>query len=431
MVEYFRESNLILFEGEPMKHDAISEMDPQTLGKRLQIARMAAGLRQQDVAENLKLARTTITAIEQGQRQVRPGELVKMARLYGRAVSDLVGRRPVIADFAVQLRSVLTDRKDEQDLEPLLAQAILEFQSLCENHRQLEIINEYLSSRSYPPPVSRKGLPTEVSAAAISSAERNRLGIGDGPLVHLRDVLENEVGLRVFFIPLASSISGMFAYTDELGGCIAVNLKHPRERQHWTLAHEYGHFLTERYRANVVSSSGSLGTKSYRRARTHELFADAFARNFLMPEAGLRRRFLDLKQAGSDSKFTMADVCRLAASYLVSVQAMTLRLEELQLLHRGTWDRLTTRGFRVQEAHKELNIKKHSNEERLFPTDYQYLAVRAYKREMLTEGQLTNFLRCTRIEARQIVQEKAALDFLTENGEVETILLDLESRVSS
>ena len=34
--------------------------------------------------------------------------------------------------------------------------------------------------------------------------------------------------------------------------CIAVNLKHPRERQHWTLAHEYGHFLTERYRANVV-----------------------------------------------------------------------------------------------------------------------------------------------------------------------------------
>ena len=210
MVEYFRESNLILFEGEPMKHDAISEMDPQTLGKRLQIARMAAGLRQQDVAENLKLARTTITAIEQGQRQVRPGELVQMARLYGRAVSDLVGRRPVIADFAVQLRSVLTDRKDEQDLEPLLAQAILEFQSLCENHRQLEIINEYLSSRSYPPPVSRKGLPTEVSAAAISSAERNRLGIGDGPLVHLRDVLENEVGLRVFFIPLASSISGMF-----------------------------------------------------------------------------------------------------------------------------------------------------------------------------------------------------------------------------
>ena len=431
MVKYFRESNLNLFEGELMKHNGIREVDPQTLGKRLQIARLASDLRQQDVAENLKLARTTITAIEQGERQVRPGELVQMARLYGRAVSDLVGRKSVIANFAVQFRFVLTNRKDARVIEPLVAQAILEFQSLCENHRQLEIINEYHSSRSYPPPVSWKGLPTEVTAAAISSAERNRLGIGDGPLVHLRDILENEVGLRVFFIPLASSISGMFAYTDDLGGCIAVNLKHPRERQNWTLAHEYGHFLTERYRANIVSISERLGPQSYRRARTHELFADAFARNFLMPEAGLTRRFLNLKQAGSDSMLTMTDVCRLAASYLVSVQAMTLRLEELQLLRRGTWDQLTTRGFRVQEAHKELNIKKHSNEERLFPTDYQYLAVRAYQREMLTEGQLASFLRCTRIEARQIVQEKVALDFLTEDGEEETILLDLESRISS
>ena len=118
----------------------------------------------------------------------------------------------------------------------------------------------------------------------------------------------------------------MFAYTDDLGGCIAVNLKHPRERQNWTVAHEYGHFLTERYRANIVSISERLGPQSYRRARTHELFADAFARNFLMPEAGLTRRFLNLKQAGSDSMLTMTDVCRLAASYLVSVQAMTLQL---------------------------------------------------------------------------------------------------------
>ncbi len=414
-----------------MQQDAISEMDPLILGKRLQMARMASGLRQQDVAENLNLARTTITAIERGERQIRPGELVQIARLYGRAVSNLVGRKSVIADFSVQFRSDLTGRKDDRDLEQLLARAILEFQSLCENHRQLEIINHSHSSHSYPPPVSWKGLPVAESAAAISSAERNRLGIGDGPLVHLRDILENEVGIRVFFMPLASNISGMFVYTDELGGCIAVNTQHPRERQNWTLAHEYGHFLTERYRAYVVTGLERYGTKSRRQSRKHEFFADAFARNFLMPEASLRRRFLDLKQASSDSKVTMAEVCRLAASYWVSVQAMTLRLEELQLLHRGTWDRLTTRGFRVQEAREELNIEKHPKEDRLFPADYEYLAVQAYKREQLTEGQLANFLRCTRIEARKIVEEKAAFDFIAENGEVKTILLDLESSLSS
>ena len=57
---------------------------------------------------------------------------------------------------------------------------------------------------------------------------------------------------------LPSRIAGLFAYTDELGGCVAVNARHPRERRRWTLAHEYGHFLTTRYQSEISPSSAPM-----------------------------------------------------------------------------------------------------------------------------------------------------------------------------
>ena len=41
-------------------------VEPRRLGRRLQEARVARGLTQQDLADSLGLARTTITAIEKG-----------------------------------------------------------------------------------------------------------------------------------------------------------------------------------------------------------------------------------------------------------------------------------------------------------------------------------------------------------------------------
>ena len=42
-------------------------------------------------------------------------------------------------------------------------------------------------------------------------------------------------------------ISGLFVFTEELGGCMAIQRKHPRGRRLWSLCHEYAHFLVHRY----------------------------------------------------------------------------------------------------------------------------------------------------------------------------------------
>ena len=74
-----------------MRQHVIETIDPRALGRRLQEARKARGITQQEVAESLAVARTTVTALEKGERRPRPDELIQMARLYGRSVGDSLG----------------------------------------------------------------------------------------------------------------------------------------------------------------------------------------------------------------------------------------------------------------------------------------------------------------------------------------------------
>jgi len=55
-------------------------IDPAKMGDRLRVARSTAGLTQEDAAIQLSVARTTLVAIEQGQRRVRPDELRAFAK---------------------------------------------------------------------------------------------------------------------------------------------------------------------------------------------------------------------------------------------------------------------------------------------------------------------------------------------------------------
>lgn len=405
-----------------MKRNLVDAIPPSKLGRRLQEARKARGLTQQEVADSLGFTRTTVTALEKGERRTRPNELIQMARLYGRPVGDFVGERAPISDFTVQFRASVANL-DSRHAQDELRQGVESFKRLCEDFLYLENLNESPVSHSYPPQYPTEGTTPEDAAEDVASFERNRLGFGDGPLLNLRDSLENDVGLRVFAIDLPSRVAGMYSYTDQLGGCIATNAGHPLDRQRWSLAHEYAHFLTDRFRSEVTMLGGDS------RPRAGERFAEAFARFLLMPAAGLRRRFNEMSRAVS-GKITAAEICRLAHQYFVSVEAMMLRLEELRLLPGGTWELLRDRGFKVREAQNQLGLSPHPRDERALPLRYQYLAALAYEKEKLTEGELARLLRVDRVAARRLVQELAQSSLLQEEGQFEFLSIDLARSVS-
>jgi Zn-dependent peptidase ImmA (M78 family)/DNA-binding XRE family transcriptional regulator len=378
----------------------LDSIDMVRLGQELQAARKRTGLTQEAAAAAIGLARTTLTSIESGERRIREGELIKLARAYKRQLSDFLRPRPPLEAVAItqaQFRGpYLKTQEDLQAIEP----AVQELQELSRDYLELEEITHSPMPHRYPQEYRLGVLPVEQAAEEVALEERHRLRLGDGPLPLLRDVLEQDVGLRIFYIPLepSSKFAAVYLCTEVVGGSIAVNSKHPEERRRMSLSHEYGHFLTTRYKPEVLVESG------YRRLPESERFASLFALHFLMPASGLTRRFNEMIQARGTRIATVGQLCELANQYGVSVEAMVERLEMLRLVGAGTWESLKHQGIQVRKIQQQLGLAGIPGRNDMLPHRFQSLAIQAFAEGLISEGRLAEFLRVDRLDARRAVE---------------------------
>jgi Zn-dependent peptidase ImmA (M78 family) len=350
--------------------------------------------------------------MEAGQREISATELVKLATLLAIQVSDLVRSAPPLDDMFVELRA----DHDDVDLLP----ALVEFRRLVEDYLGLEDLLEMPLPRREPASYEIDKRNIDVSAVDIAVQERDRLALRDGPIADLAGTLETDVGIRIFYMSLPSRLAGFYAYNQRSGACIAINVNHPRGRQVLTLAHEYGHFLTRRHNQEVTRVGG------YARVPARERFANEFALEFLMPRMGLRRRLRDLV-AHRNSDVTVADLVRLKDYYRVSFEAMMLRLETIGILKPGTYTDLRERGFRVTDAERSLDIE--GSEVPLLPTRYEYLAVLAFFKELISESEFARLLRRSRLDARSVANRYREDVEVQENGFVEKRDVDISKRI--
>src|SRR6185437_1922298 len=72
-------------------HHESDEEERRRLGDRLREARKYLGLKQEEVATYLKIPRTALTDIENGQRRVEAIELARLAKLYRQPVGYFTG----------------------------------------------------------------------------------------------------------------------------------------------------------------------------------------------------------------------------------------------------------------------------------------------------------------------------------------------------
>lgn len=394
---------------------------PAVLGQRLADARKARGVTQEEAAEHLGCSRPTLISIERGTRPAKPEEVVKLAAYYGRSVHELVRPGEPIADLRPHLRGVAQRTKD---VGGEMERAIAELQRFAEDYRELEAIMSAPLASNYPPEVRLTGrIEVTGQAEDVAVRERQRLGLGDQPVINLRSILESDVGLRIFYGDLPSAVAGMYAYVADLGGCILVNRKHPPERRRGSMVHEYGHLIVDRYKPGIdyLASEG--------RKQINERFAEAFAMSLLMPATSIRRRFHEVVSTTGD--FQVADLCRLSHLYFVSVEAMALRLEGLGLIPKGTRDYLKEERFEVRKAAQILYLARHPVSDAPYPERYKFLAVHAYEQGKLSEGQLSRFLRCDPVTARGIVAECRTSRDVGEDGRVETLRLNLQDSLLS
>jgi Zn-dependent peptidase ImmA (M78 family)/DNA-binding XRE family transcriptional regulator len=399
----------------------LDHIDPKVLGQRLAEARKARGITQEEAAKYLGCSRPTLIAIEKGSRSPKSEEIVTLASVYGRKVNEIVRAGEPIADLQPHLRAVAQEMKaDDSEV----VQAISALQRFAEDYNRLERILNVSLRLNYPEEV-KLGTHVDVVSLAEDEAikERQRLGLGDQPVIYLRSLLEVEVGLRIIYEELPSRIAGMFAFSEDFGGVVAVNRKHPPERRRATMLHEYGHLITDRFKPGIdyLSFPG--------RKPANERFAESFSMAFLMPATSVRRRFNQIVNDRAD--FQIADLCRLAHFYFVSVEAMTIRLENLGLIPKGVREYLKESRFEVRKASKMLALQQHPVTDERFPNRYIFLAVQAYDRGELSEGELASLLRCDRVTAREIVEKHLTInDDVSEEGEAREMRFESQSQVS-
>jgi Zn-dependent peptidase ImmA (M78 family) len=321
-------------------------------------------------------------------------ELQQLAKLYGTSVNALLRKESVHVDLAPRFRKMIS----AEDTAANQAAALLA--DLAKAEVELENLLGIKRNLNYPP--ERPILPGDVRAQAENDAMelRQRLGLGIAPITDIVTLLEMELGVRVYVRRFDGRICGLFVYDEALGACILLNANHSRERRNQTAGHETGHFIATRRLPEVTHQQESENSRE-------ERYADAFGRAFFTPARAVMQKFQEVT-AGSNN-LSRRHVIILSHFFGISREAMVRRLEELQLVKPGTWDWFQANGNITDEQARQvlgdLQAPDAHKAEADRPTTLRLnlLAAEAYRKGLLSEGQLAGLLRLDRIGVREIL----------------------------
>ncbi len=376
----------------------------EAVGQRIAKAREFLGLTQAVVAEKLGLARTTQVAIEQGRRPVSVAELYKYSEVLSRPLDYFLGLgvwgkadfRPHFRLMAEKLDAAVTGppRKPgrprgapEASPEKLL---LMNFESLCRNYLELEETNGLPRTAMPELPVPR--LYSVPEAEQLAATVRAHLDIGpDAPIRDLRVRLEDTFAIRVYVLPERGRLSAAAFHHSAIGGSVLLSERSiPRMR--FTLARALGHLLANREEAMV-------DLQEARKKAPIETFASAFAAALLMPSRGLRERFGAVHSEANE----VSDIAILflARAFGVTLRALRMRLETLKLVSstvlRRIDEAIRQAGAAAAPPEPSAPVQQELPDQprwEMLPERYVFLAMRAYRKELISRARLAECL-CT------------------------------------
>ena len=318
------------------------------LARRLQLARQACLITQDEASRRAGVSRSTLAQIETGHRAVSSLELDRFAHLYGRDMREFVADSSRGEDGLVSLfrrhPTVTWDGPTREGLGKclMLARETTNIERLLGIHRRLARVATY----PMPAPQSRREAASQGEVAA--SGERRRIGLGESPLPDATDLLEGR-GIRTAHTLLPEDVCGLTLDDPQAGVFVACNSRHDALRRRFWQAHEYAHVVLDREQGGTACRTGA-------RSALIEVRANAFAASFLMPAEGSRqfirahgkgrpgRDRIDVydeagvvraegRTAPGTQALQMYDVVLMAEHFGVSCSAAIHRLHNLRLLN--------------------------------------------------------------------------------------------------
>lgn len=376
----------------------LNELTAQEIGRRLRLARETAKIRQDDAAKVIGMSRPTLVSIEKGDRRVRIQELQALANHYGVSVNALLRREAVHTDLVPRFRR-LRETEDEHT-----GEAVQLLNDLVRAEVELENILGIERPKNYPP---ERGINTgDVVELAEQHAQelRDWLGLGSGPIADIFTLMELDLGIRLYQRRLSkgSKVDALFTYDQTLGACILLNANFPLERRIQSAAHELGHFVGTRQAPEVLEENEKFQSRE-------ERYAHAFGRAFLSPRKSFEGAW---RQLTAGSEITRRPIIVQAHHFRISREACVRRLEELGLVKRGAWDKLKAHGgftpAQVREVLGDASSKPDpAKDDANRPVSHRmsFMAYTAWKRDLMSEGQLAELLKIKRLELRALLDQ--------------------------
>ncbi len=388
-------------------------IDLETLAKRLQQARVGAGLTQEQVGNALGVPRTAIVQIEAGNRSVSTLELAQMASLYHRSVSDFFTETELEEDALVALFRATEDFQQHPEIQDEIGRYV----AICRAGVELEGLLE-LPLRGGPPsydlPYPAKTMEAVDQGASVAEQERRRLRLGHTRIADMAKLV-NDQGIWASGARLPDDMSGLFLRHSSIGLFILVNFGHVRARKRFSYAHEYAHALLDRSRTATVSLARN-------RSDFGEVRANAFAAAFLMPRGGVWE-FLNARQkagpsrveqavydplmeekgseiraqrrsAASSQDVTYEDVAALAHHFGGSYQAALYRLKGLAIIKDREFNTLREKEsfgknyLKLLKMLDDLEGREKGKPDREIVSQVLHLALEGYRREEISKGKL-------------------------------------------
>lgn len=307
----------------------MSDKIPQNqIGYRVKAAREAKKWKQTQLADALGLKdRQSISAIENGDRALKPDELIALSDALERDIEFFLDPFSVAGEAKFSWRTA--PELTEQNLDSFEEQAskligLLRWLRITENGC-VEPLKDCLRLNSQS---------TYETARSRAEGLVEKLNLGIVPSNDLIQKIEEDLDIPILFVDTiqdskGNTISGATCHLNDLG-VILINRNEPETRRYYDLAHELFHALTWDAMEPDHRESNSYEDRLKGKPKRIEQLANEFAAALLMPTKSLEH-FIEQSKV-NDAKHLAA----VAVKLRVSTEALAYRLLNLGRIDNDT-----------------------------------------------------------------------------------------------
>ena len=302
------------------------------VGKRIRLARRAAGLTQEALSALMGFKdRQILSAIESGTRNLRAKELTSLMRRLGKTLDYFTDPFILLPEEGEVSWRARAPKKTLDDIEPDMRSVLAAYREfgylLHEPHIQLSLSLDVKKKDSYE------------RVVLLGEGLSSTWNLGLIPAGKLQKIIENELHILFLALDIPEGVSGAAVRLPEFSAVI-VNRMEPYYRRNFNMAHEIFHLLTWKDLPPRRIDTPAIGTPKER----EEYFAEAFAAGLLMPRKNLWPRW---RKRGSMSE----------------TEWINTTAKELNVSGEALYWRLVNLGWMKKSAVKSLNhLRKYGGE---------------------------------------------------------------------